>query len=122
MQNDKKRGMWKLGKVESLIIGKDGKARAANVKTESKTLLKRPIQKLYPLEINAVEDSSHRVVVPEAKSDAPARDRPSEACSDEVFEAEASGSAPTAAAPEKTDSRGRKIRLPTRYRDDYVFD
>ena len=49
VQNDKKRGMWKLGNVESLIIGKirmgrldgkiDGKARAANVKTESKTLL-----------------------------------------------------------------------------------
>ena len=49
------RSQWRLGKVESLILGKDNKIRAAVVKVKSKrgrtTLLKRPVQKLFPLEI-----------------------------------------------------------------------
>ena len=49
------RGLWKLGTVTSLMVGKDGEVRAASVKTHSKDgkllSLRRPIQKLYPLEI-----------------------------------------------------------------------
>ncbi len=49
------RGLWRLGKIESVIPGNDGKIRAAVVKTRSKkgrtTLLKRPVQKLFPLEL-----------------------------------------------------------------------
>jgi hypothetical protein len=49
------RGLWRLGKIESVIPGNDGKIRAAVVKRRSKkgciTLLKRPVQKLFPLEL-----------------------------------------------------------------------
>lgn len=57
---DKKpRQQWRLGKVEKLLWGRDNVARAAEVvtvdKSLNKTLLKRPIQKLYPLEINELD-------------------------------------------------------------------
>ena len=46
---------WKLGKVEQLIPGKDGKVRAAIVKVSSSNgktqLLKRVIQHLVPIEV-----------------------------------------------------------------------
>ena len=49
------RGLWWLGKIESVIPGNDGEIRAAVVKVKSKkgctTLLKRPVQKLFPLEL-----------------------------------------------------------------------
>ena len=49
------RGLWRLGKIESVIPGGDGEIRAAVVKVKSKrgrtTLLKRPVQKLFPLEL-----------------------------------------------------------------------
>ena len=49
------RAFWKLGKVEQLIPGKDGKVRAAIVKVSSSNgnnqLLKRVIQHLIPLEV-----------------------------------------------------------------------
>ena len=51
---------WRMGKVEKLLQGQDNIVRAAEVVTVDnslrKTRLKRPIQKLYPLEIN-VRDS-----------------------------------------------------------------
>ena len=113
VENDKKRGHWKLGKIESLIIGKDGKARAAVVKTDKKKLIRRPIQKLYPLEISAetkisekvkkvisadshqvhkvASDNSHQVI--EDESDAPSRSRVSDAQSDDIFQVSTTGSA-----------------------------
>ena len=51
-----KRGNWKLAKVEELIIGKDKEVRGAKVRVAGKgrpVYLKRPVQKLYPLEIQA---------------------------------------------------------------------
>ncbi|XP_044171892.1 uncharacterized protein LOC122956294 [Acropora millepora] len=53
---DKKRGEWKLGVVESLVTGKDGIVRGAQVRviTKGKPVhLSRPVQKLYPLEIRS---------------------------------------------------------------------
>ncbi|XP_065180252.1 uncharacterized protein LOC135810689 [Sycon ciliatum] len=55
-----KRQQWPLGLVVELIPGHDGIARAAKVKTAtpkkgSVTHLKRPIQRLYPLEVCAEE-------------------------------------------------------------------
>ena len=47
--DNKKRLYWDLTVVESLIIGKDGLACAANIKTRSAGT-NRPITKLYPLE------------------------------------------------------------------------
>ena len=56
LKNDStSRAFWKLGKVEQLILGKDGKVRAAIVKVSSSNgnnqLLKRVIQHLIPLEV-----------------------------------------------------------------------
>ena len=47
--DNKKRLYWDLAVVESLIIGSDGLARVANIKTRSGRT-NRPIRKLYPLE------------------------------------------------------------------------
>lgn len=51
------RGLWKLGKVESLITGADGHTRGATVRVlssgQNTTVLKRPVQRLYPLEVQA---------------------------------------------------------------------
>ena len=49
-----KRGLWKIGKVEEVIWGRDGVVRGAKVKVMTKgkpVLLNRPVQKLYPLEV-----------------------------------------------------------------------
>ena len=59
------RGFWRLGRIEEVISGRDGKIRGATVRLASrnrqKTLLHRPIQLLYPLEIHdAHSDSSAR--------------------------------------------------------------
>lgn len=50
------RGLWKNGRVESLIKGKDRLVRGAVVKSitpkkRRPTLLRRPLQKLYPLKL-----------------------------------------------------------------------
>ena len=51
-----KRGNWKVAIVEELIVGRDKEVRGAKVKVTGKgkpVYLKRPIQKLYPLEVQA---------------------------------------------------------------------
>ena len=49
------RSFWKLGRIQDVITGRDGVIRGAAVKVASRdrqfTLLWRPIQHLYPLEI-----------------------------------------------------------------------
>lgn len=53
------RGYWRLGVVETLLVGRDEEVRAATVRTHSKPIvLKRPIQKLYPLEVRTEESVS----------------------------------------------------------------
>ena len=55
IEEDKvKRGFWKIGRVEQLIIGKDGVVRGAKVRKLVKgkpDYISRPVQKLYPLEL-----------------------------------------------------------------------
>ena len=51
-----KRGKWKLAVIEELIVGKDQRARGAKVRLAGKGKpihLRRPLQKLYLLEIQA---------------------------------------------------------------------
>ena len=59
------RQQWRMGKVEKLLRGRDNEVRAAEVVTVDNSLrkirLKRPIQKLYPLEVNAYEESAATV-------------------------------------------------------------
>ena len=53
------RGLWKLGRVQEVFPGADGLPRSALVRVASRnkqhTLLKRPVQLLYPLEISQPE-------------------------------------------------------------------
>ena len=52
------RGFWKLACVKSLIDGNDGHTRGAILIVtstgEKRIVLKRPLQRLYPLEVEAV--------------------------------------------------------------------
>ena len=61
LHDDGPRGFWKLAKIETLITGKDGQVRGAVIRVPSKdgqtTLLQRPLQLLYPLEITRQVDS-----------------------------------------------------------------
>ncbi len=49
------RGFWKLGRVQKLYPGRDGLFRSALVRVATRerqhTLLKRPLQRLYPVEL-----------------------------------------------------------------------
>jgi hypothetical protein len=60
--DDQPRGMWNLGKVEELLIGSDGEARGAVLRVAGPgrraQLLRRPVQRLYPLEMpSQLEDA-----------------------------------------------------------------
>ena len=56
MHNDTPRLQWRLSVIEELIKGLDGFVRAARIRTNGgKTDC--PIAKLYPLEINELEDN-----------------------------------------------------------------
>uniref|UniRef100_A0A1X7TD41 DUF5641 domain-containing protein n=1 Tax=Amphimedon queenslandica TaxID=400682 RepID=A0A1X7TD41_AMPQE len=60
--NEKRHGFWNLGKVESIIPERDGLIRGATVRVATggrkSTLLNRPVQHLYPMEINHQEEES----------------------------------------------------------------
>ena len=64
------RGLWKLGRVESLIKGKDGLVRGAVVKSTTPkkgnpTRLRRPLQRLYPLELGARSQGDSTADIPD---------------------------------------------------------
>ena len=44
------RNRWSLGVVEDVVFGGDGQVRAANIRIKN-GVTKRPIAKLYPLEL-----------------------------------------------------------------------
>ena len=60
------RGLWRLALVESLIVGADGKARGAKLRSVSKSgkpvHLQRPVQLLYPVEVNDEESTTSTLV------------------------------------------------------------
>jgi hypothetical protein len=66
LHDDGPRGFWKLAKIEELITGKDKRVRGAVIRVPAKdgkiTVLQRPLQLLYPLEItqrmNSTVDTS----------------------------------------------------------------
>lgn len=62
------RGFWKLGRVQELFPGRDGLLRSALVRVATRerqhTLLKRPLQRLYPLEIPNTDASSELLPAP----------------------------------------------------------
>ena len=52
-ENYKNRSYWKLGRVLSLIVGRDDIVRGARVLLANGQTIERPVQKLYPLEVKA---------------------------------------------------------------------
>ena len=49
------RQLWKIGRVEDLMRGRDGNMRAATIRTSSggrAQQIQRPVQRLYPIEIS----------------------------------------------------------------------
>ena len=59
IHDDVQRGLWKLGLIESKIAGKDGQTRGAVVRVQSgqgtSAFYRRPLQRLYPLEVHQEE-------------------------------------------------------------------
>ena len=56
LKEEKKRGEWRVGVVETLVRGSDNVVRGTKVRVVTKgkpTHLSRPVQKLYPLEIKS---------------------------------------------------------------------
>ncbi len=60
------RNSWRLGRVESIVVGKDNCVRGAKLSTMSnegrRTTIRRPLQKIIPFEL--VSDSSQRPSTP----------------------------------------------------------
>ena len=66
------RGLWKLGRIQELLKGRDGHCRAAIAKTTASdgqsVLLRQPIQLLYPLELSdSSEPSTEKRSSPDAE-------------------------------------------------------
>ena len=106
-----KRLNWKMGVVRQLIIGRDGRCRAAIVQVKS-GMLTRPVRKLYKLEICA---ESHNLP--------PITRLPEDADKDdEILDAEAEmtdggeEAEHEVSMPQRTRS-GREIVCPSRFRD-----
>ena len=58
------RGFWRLGRVQELLCGQDGRVRGAKLRVARKgqySTLHRPLQLLYLLEINTSGNSSKEV-------------------------------------------------------------
>lgn len=53
---------WPLAKISEIYPGKDGVVRVVQLKTKYGTLL-RPVQKVYPLELNILMDDELRKAV-----------------------------------------------------------
>lgn len=57
------RGCWKLGKIEQLVVSRDGQIRSAKVKLSSGNIIGRPLSLLYPIE-NSVEKIAEEITCP----------------------------------------------------------
>ena len=61
--DDQPRSCWKLGRIERLFTGNDGNRRAATVRVSKNghiSMLDRPIQHLYPLEVSQADTVTQR--------------------------------------------------------------
>ena len=63
---------WKMGKVERLLMSKDGQSRGAEVRVQGRAssvggLLRRPLQLFYPLEVScSTNEAAPQEQVPES--------------------------------------------------------
>lgn len=44
--------MWKMGRINETFMGRDGKIRSCAVRLPSGFVFRRPVQLLYPLEVD----------------------------------------------------------------------
>ena len=58
---NQKRVMWSVGVVDELIIGKDGRARAAWLRVAGTDRINRPIQRLFPIEVQSGLDRTEEL-------------------------------------------------------------
>ena len=58
---NQKRLMWSVGVVNELIVGKDGRARAAWLKVAGTERINRPIQRLFPVEVQSGLDRTEEL-------------------------------------------------------------
>uniref|UniRef100_A0A914WWH6 Integrase catalytic domain-containing protein n=1 Tax=Plectus sambesii TaxID=2011161 RepID=A0A914WWH6_9BILA len=65
------RGIWKLGKIIELKKGRDGETRSAKVILPNKTIINRPINLLYPLEISEEQPQHDLTTTPVEKTKTP---------------------------------------------------
>ena len=126
--SEKSRAKWRLGRVQVLKYGKDGKVRAAQVKTSGKKMFNRPVQQLYPLETSSnhsiARDSNVPIsdaAVADSNNSVPSNSVPdpsvesNDADLDEVFDAESTNV--------KKSRYGREVKRSVVYsRDDFVYD
>lgn len=85
----KKRGTWKTAVVESVIRGNDNEVRGAKVRLLVKgkpTLLSRPVQKLYPLEIQAQSKDDTTQKANKKQKELPVKRNPRRAAADAARE------------------------------------
>jgi len=78
-KGDRKRGEWKWGIVDSLVTGKDGIVRGAQVRVITKgkpAHLSRPVQKLYPLEIRSKGEGTRTKSTRNGVIEVPTRNAP----------------------------------------------
>ncbi len=52
-QENVPRGGWKYGRIQELIQSRDGKIRSAKVMLQSRSVLLKPINRLYPIEVSS---------------------------------------------------------------------
>ena len=44
--------MWKMGRIEETFMGRDGKISSCAIRLPSRLVLRRPVQLIYPLEVD----------------------------------------------------------------------
>ena len=73
---DQPRGKWRIGKVETLVTGSDGHVRGAVVWVKTKarrlTRLRRPVQRLCPLEVRCRNKEPETTISPRRAEPDPA--------------------------------------------------
>ena len=108
-----KRLNWKMGVVQQLVVGRDGRCRAAVVKVKS-GLLRRPIRKLYKLEICAETDNLPRITSPPVSSNVDDDEMQNRTV--ELMDGEEDAAEGEVPPPRRTRS-GREVVRPHRFRD-----
>ena len=109
-----KRLNWKMGVVQKLVIGRDRRCRAAVVQVKS-GLLRRPIRKLYKLEICAETDNLPPITSSPESSNVDDDDE-MQISTVELIDEEEDAVESEVSPPRRTRS-GREVVRPHRFRD-----